>query len=266
MLAWLNGRLIDSAAACIASGDRGFTLGDGLFETIRVADGQPRHLARHLARLHRGADMLAIPLVAGAAERAVDGLLSATGLDAGILRLTVSRGQGARGLLPPPHPNPTILATLSPWSPVPAEIRLAIATVTRRNEHSPLSRIKSLNMLDNVLARAEAAAAGADEALLLNTGGRLAEAATANIFALIDGTIMTPPVEEGALPGIARALTMEAVAVVERPLALSDVLRASEIVLTNSLGVRAASVLDGRPIGPGGPGALAERLTSILSA
>lgn len=266
MPAWLNGRRVEDGAACIAAADRGFTLGDGLFETVRVAGGRPRHLARHLARLRQGAEILAIPLAAGAAERAVDGLLAAAGLSAGILRLTVTRGEGPRGLLPPPHPSPTILATLSPWEALPAQTRLAVATVTRRNEHSPLSRIKSLNMLDNVLARAEAAAAGADEALLLNTAGRVAEAAAANLFALIDGAIVTPPVAEGALPGIARALAMAELAVVERPLALADLRRASGILLTSSLGVRAVSALDGRPLPPGGSAALAERLTRALEA
>ena len=190
---WLNGRVIESNAAAIAPGDRGFTLGDGLFETIRVANGCARHLARHLARLRQGADLLAIPLADGAAERAVSELLAAVAASDAILRLTLSRGEGARGLLPQSHPSPTLLATLSPWSPMPAHISLRTATVTRRNEHSPLSGIKSLNMLDNVLAKAEAAAAGADEALLLNTAGRVAEAATANVFAVIDGAIVTPP-------------------------------------------------------------------------
>lgn len=264
MLVWLNGCVIDDATARIAPHDRGFTLGDGVFETIRIADGRPRHLERHLARLSRGAGVLGITLAAGAAHPAVAQLLSASGLAEGILRLTVSRGEGARGLLPPPSPRPTILATVAPWAPPPARIRLATATVTCRNEHSPLASIKSLNMLDNVLARAEAAALGADEALLLNTAGRVAEAATANLFALLDGALVTPPVAEGALPGIARAVMMATVTVAERRLTPAELRRASEIVLTNSLGVRAVASLDGHPVGADCSEPLAARLASIL--
>jgi len=127
--------------------------------------------------------------------------------------------------------------------------------VTRRNEHSPLARVKSLNYLDNILARREAAENGADDAILLNTRGRVAETTIANLFALIDGRVVTPSVAEGALPGIARGLILERLEVAERPLTLAELRRAGEIVLTNSLGVRPVVAVDGVPL-TGGDGLL----------
>lgn len=269
MLVWLNGTVMTAAEARIAPGDRGFTLGDGVFETIRVQGGRPRHLGRHLARLREGAAILGLPIAAGLPERAVEEMLAAPVPADCVLRLTVSRGEGARGLVPPERPSPTMLLSAAPLAPMPAETHLVIATVTRRNEHSPLARIKSLNMLDNVLARAEAAGRGAGEALLLNTAGRVAEAATATLFALIGGRVVTPPVEEGALPGIARAVAVEAMgegAVIQRPVEVAELFGAAEIVLTNSLGVRPVVTMDGRVIGAGRPGSLAAGLREHLGA
>jgi branched-chain amino acid aminotransferase len=245
MVVWLNGALADEAR--IDPTDRGFTLGDGVLETIRVAGGRPRHLARHFARLHEGAGVVgfALPYDDASLAQAVDALLAVCGLMEAALRLTVTRGPAPQGVLPPSSPRPTVLMTAAPAGAPPGTARIAVASVTRRNEHSPLSRIKSLSYLDNILARQEAADHGADDAVLLNTQGRVAETTIANLFAVIDGVVVTPPVAEGALPGIARRLVLEGMEVIERPLLVQELYRAEEIVLTNSLGIRSVAAVDG---------------------
>jgi branched-chain amino acid aminotransferase len=194
----------------------------------------------------------------------MDGLLAACGLMEASLRLTVTRGPAPRGVLPPSSPSPTVLMTAVPAGASPGTALIAVASVTRRNEHSPLSRIKSLNYLDSILARREAADHGADDAVLLNTQGRVAETTTANLFAVIDGVVVTPPVAEGALPGIARRLVLEALEVIERPLLLQELYRAEEIVLTNSLGVRPVAAVDGFALG--GRDGLLRSLAKILDS
>lgn len=241
----LNGALLKAADARIAPGDRGFTLGDGLFETLRVRDGAILRLPAHLARLARGAEVLGLPLPATGLADALEATRAANGLSDGVLRLTVTRGEGPRGVLPPARPTPTVLVTAAPMAPPAPPARLVIASGTRRNERSPLSGVKSLNYLDNILARQEAAAAGADDAILLNTRDRVAETSIANVFAVIDGRLVTPPLADGALPGVMRAavLALEGEA---RALTADDLDRATEIFLTSSLGLRPVAALAGR--------------------
>lgn len=266
MTIWLNGRLLPAAEARIDPADRGFTLGDGLFETIRIKDGKLRHLPRHLERLAAGVELLHLPLPHGAAELAgaMAALIEATGVTDGVLRLTLSRGTGARGVLPPADAKPTLLMTAAPAAHMTAPVAAIIARCTRRNEHSPLSRLKSLNYLDSILARQEAAERGADEALLLNAAGRLAESSVANLFLSVGGRqggrLLTPPVADGALPGIRRALILERHGAEEAPLTPDDLARADEAILTNSLGLRPLVAVDGRPVGAGSAGPVLARL------
>lgn len=261
MTLWLNGGLVEEDAARIDPADRGFTLGDGLFETLRVAEGAPRYPGRHLARLRAAAGVLDLPLPWTDAEllAGMTDLMTACAIRAGSLRLTLTRGPAARGVLPPDSPTPTLLMTAGGLPPA-GPVRAVVATVTRRNEHSPLSRLKTLNYLDTILARQEAARRGADDALLLNTAGRLAESSVANLVIRRGDRLLTPPVSEGCLPGIARALILERHAVEERPLTLDDLALADEAVLTNSLGLRPLVAVDGRPVGDGQPGPLAGAL------
>ncbi|PWC94851.1 2-keto-4-methylthiobutyrate aminotransferase [Azospirillum sp. TSO5] len=262
MTIWLNGRLMPAADARIDPADRGFTLGDGLFETIRIKDGAPRHLPRHLDRLGAGAALLRLPLPYDAADLigAMTALIEAVGLTDGVVRLTLSRGTGARGVLPPADARPTLLMTAAPAAHMTSPVAAIIAGCTRRNEHSPLSRLKSLNYLDSILARQEAAERGADEALLLNGAGRLAESSVANLFLSIGGRLLTPTVADGALPGIRRALILERHGAEETPLTPDDLARADEVILTNSLGLRPLVAVDGRPVGSGTAGPVLTRL------
>ena len=139
-----------------------------------------------------------------------------------------------------------------------------IAATTRRNEHSPLSRIKSLNFLDGILALREAAGKGADDALLLNGAGNLAEASAANLFLVIDGGAVTPPVADGALPGVMRADVIRDLPAVERTLGPGDLSQASEAFLTNALSVRALVAVDGAAIGDGKPGPVTEKAQGLV--
>ena len=135
---------------------------------------------------------------------------------------------------------------------------------TRRNQQPPLSRIKSVSCLDNVIARQEAAGYGADEALLLNTQGRLAEATIANLFLLIDGLLVTPSVDEGALPGVVRADLIAKFRAEEARLEVDDLGRAEEAFLTTALGVRPLIETAGQPIGDDQLGLLTQMLAARL--
>jgi len=251
---FLNGRLVAAAGAALDIADRGFTLGDGLYETIAVKGGRPARVEAHLARLRRGTDVIGLSFVEtdAALEAALGDVVTANAIEEGVLRLTLSRGPAPRGLLPPDRPAPTLLIvgraqTLGGRPPAKA----VVARETRRNELSPLSRIKTTNCLDAILALKEAAAKGADEALLLNTKGKLAEAAAANLFLVIGGRAVTPPVADGALPGVMRADVLKALGGGERTLEPRDIGEASEAFLTSSLGVRPLVAVDGAPVGTG---------------
>ena len=161
--------------------------------------------------------------------------------------------------------TPTLLITgLSGGQGLPDPVTAVIATRTRRNEHSPLARIKSLNFLDGIVAAGEAAEKGADDALLLNTQGNLAEATAANLFLVVDGEAVTPPVDDGALPGVMRADVIRDLGAAEKTLAPADLAQASEAFLTNALGVRALVEVDGVPVGGGGPGPVTAEAQKIV--
>ncbi|WP_425107148.1 aminotransferase class IV [Ancylobacter sp.] len=229
--------------------DRGFTLGDGVFDTALALDGAVFARARHVGRLVAAAQRIGIVLEAAAVEAALDAALTA---EPTILRTTVTRGTAARGLWPTSAGAPTVVVTRAPWSPALLGQPARLITATgRRNEFSPTANLKTLGYLDHILAAREAAAAGVDDALLLNTRGRVACTTIANVFALIAGRLVTPALREGCLPGIMRALVIEAaprlgLAVEERPLAPAALTGADAVFLTNSVRfLRPVTALDG---------------------
>lgn len=266
---FLGDRLVPPEAARIDPADRGLLLGDGLFETLRAYGGRPFRLDAHVARLAAGATALGIPLPLPSARiaAAVVETLAANRLggDAAV-RITLTRGPGPRGLLPPGAPRPTLMVTAASFGPAPARPLAAITSAIRRNEHSPLAQLKSLNYLDNVLAQREAAENGADEAILLNTAGRLACAARANLFVLRGRSLLTPAASEGVLPGIARAEVLSiaqdlGITAHETPLDGDALHRADEAFLSNSLiEIAALGRIDGRTIGDGETGSLTARI------
>ena len=251
--------------------DRGFTLGHGLFETVLFEAGNLQDLAAHLDRLRRGCAVLGLPppdpdACEAAMRAAVAGLPQPAGRAA--VRLNWSAGVGHRGLNPPDPLRPRLSASAAAAPSPPAAMTLRTVEV-RRNEGSPASYVKSLSYLDNVLARAEAKQAGADEALMLNNRGEVACAAAANVFWLSGDRLCTPAIECGVLAGTMRAKALDwwraqgwpVAEVREGPEALAG---ADAIFLTNSLlGVCPVSEHDGRE--PGWPERLA-RLRAAVSA
>lgn len=243
----LNGRILPAAGACIPVADRGFLLGDGVFETIRVRHRAAVALERHLARLAEGLKVLKFgPLPLDPAKIVAD-LLAASSVADGVVRLTVSRGPGPRGALPPANPTPTILATIAPVLPVVTPARLVTARSTRRNHLSPLARIKTTSYGDSVLARIEAETALADDAVLLNTEGRVAETSVANLVFRLGDAWLTPPVADGALPGTARARLLDAGLIAERALLPAEIAQAQAGFVVSALALRPIASLDGKP-------------------
>ena len=240
---WQDGRILAPEDAHVSIADRGLLLGDGVFETIAVSGGRAFDLEAHLARLAQGLGVLGFsqPVDTGKLRTAILHYLASENSAAAVLRVTVTRGAGPRGLAPPGAPRPAIFMTLSPMPPPRAPLSLHVATVTRRNEHSPLSRIKALPYLDNVLALSEARAQGADDALMLNTRGTIACAAAANVFAIRGACLETPPIRDGALPGTMRALVLSlaetaGLTPVETSFDAGCLPDADHVFLTNSIG------------------------------
>jgi branched-chain amino acid aminotransferase len=246
---WLNGRLVAADAARIDPADRGLLLGDGLFETLRVAASTPRHAARHLSRLREGAALLRLDLPdADVLHGALAAMIAAHGLADGMLRLTVTRGPGPRGVLPARPQRPTVMVTAAPLPPLAGPASVVIAQTIIR-EISPLSRIKSLNYLPSILARIEAQERGAEDALLLNPAGTVAEASAANLFLRRDGVWLTPPLEDGALPGIRRVVLLEAGLLREATLPPEWLYEAEALCLGNALSLRVINRVEGQAVG-----------------
>ncbi|MGO9172658.1 MAG: aminotransferase class IV [Rhodomicrobium sp.] len=254
MMVWLNGALRDSGEARIDPADRGFTLGDGLFETVAVRGGKILRLEKHLRRLSRGCAVLKLPPPPDTIADCIGTVLSANGLQDAAIRITYTRGAGARGLPIPESCAPTLLIAANPLPPAREPARCIVSTLTRRNEYSPLSRIKSTNYLDSILAREEAKRRNASDALLLNTAGNAAEATAANLFIVKHGQVLTPPLEDGALEGVIREKIIAETEAVECSLRVPDLMGADEVFLSNSLGLQAVVAIDDVPIGSGDAG------------
>lgn len=270
----VNESLLPIAGAHISALDRGFTLSDGLFETMRARDDHILLLDAHLARLRAGAAVLELALPHDEALRAaISTALRANPCSQAVVRLTVTRGADpGRGLEISADLEPTVVVRVTPFIAPGAEVChqgvSAVVSHIRRNESSPLSRVKSLTYGDNILARRAARRSGADEALLLNTRGDVACAAAGNVLMVCDGTLYTPPVESGVLAGITRGVVLEAAAVLGmptriEPFSLERLRDAREVFLTNTVaGVLPLMRLDGHPIDGGSPGTITTALAA----
>jgi branched-chain amino acid aminotransferase len=243
---WLNGRLVAREQAHIDPADRGLLLADGLFETLRAYRGHVFKIEDHLQRMSSGAAELGIPLPLDppSIADAVRETLAANQLSEtdAALRITLTRGPGQRGLLPPEDPMPTLIISAAAYaSPPSTDGFIAITSKrARRNEGSVTSRLKTLGYLDNVVAQTEAEAAGADEAVMLNNRDAVACGGRSNLFAVLDGILTTPAIEEGALPGITRHAVLalcknEGLEVVEGVVTRAQLRSATEVFVTNSL-------------------------------
>ncbi len=274
-LVYLNGSLVPENEAKVSVFDRGFLYGDGLFETMRAYAGKIFRLEKHLERLFRSAKMIFLSLTQGEEElkKAVYRTLKANKLKESYLRLTVSRGEGRRGPDIRDNLSPNIIIAAKPLPLYPRDwyeegIKAVIVTKIRRDETSPLSRIKSLNYLPNILARSEAGDKGAEEGIMLNSRGYLTEGTVSNLFLVTHGKIITPSGESGILPGITREAILELASqqelkISEREVKLSELKEAEETFLTNSLReVVPLTRVDGHPVGSGKPG----RITGTIAA
>ncbi|WP_046869165.1 aminotransferase class IV [Microvirga massiliensis] len=253
---WLDGKIQEDARASFDLRDRGLLLGDGLFETFVAWNGRAFMLDAHLDRLLAGAAALQMPIERELLRPPVDALAAALP-SGGVIRLTVTRGTGPRGLRLPAHQTPVVFATASaPWRPALElpQVRLATTSI-RRNASSPLSRHKTLAYLDNVLALQEALERGADDALLLTTQGRVACASAANLFLIHGRNLLTPPLEDGVLAGITRGLVLQQIAPMcglnprEASLSREALFKADAVFLTNSVALVTEVIdVDGVPL------------------
>jgi branched-chain amino acid aminotransferase len=261
MVVFLNGKFLPEADAVIPVNDRGFLLGDGLFETIRVAGGKPFRMAQHLERMVRGADVLKIkmPFTPKEVQSFATELIGKNDLADSVLRVTLTRGPGARGYSPNGANQPTFLIMLHPSPPTSADEPLQWSMITssiRIPASDVLSSFKTTSKALNVLARAEAEALGADEALLLNTNGEVAETAGGNLFWVYHDKICTVPTGRGVLPGITRAVVLEICQTLgfetNKRVIKPEMLRnAAGIFVTNTAyGIVPIASLDGMPVAP----------------
>jgi branched-chain amino acid aminotransferase len=272
-LVYINGELVERSEARVSAFDRGLLYGYGLFETMRSYGGRVFCLDRHLSRLARSAMVLGIGAALDTAEleRAVYDTISANELTDARIRLTVTAGEGERSLSLPTSGSLTTMIVaeelvLPPSHAYENGIR-AVIVGGRRNSRSPLSGVKSIGYMESLLARSKAAAAGADEAVMLNERGLVAECSTSNIFIVAAGRLLTPSVDSGILPGITRDVVLElasglGIETSECDVAVADLLDANEAFITNSvIEILPIVEVDKKPIGRGKPGVVTARLS-----
>jgi branched-chain amino acid aminotransferase len=284
MWIYLNDRFVPKADALISVFDHGFLYGDGIYETLRTYRGRLFMLQPHLARLKRSARLIGLDLPL--ADKDWPPLLGETLLRNGLgprgdadahLRITVSRGEGELGLDPSLCKRPTLVIMAKPLAPYPAHlfaegVSLAIVPI-RRNLDAALSpQIKSLNFLNNILAKQDAVQAGAFDALMLNADGLLAECTTSNLFFVRGGRLCTPSVACGILDGITRDVVLRlagehGIQTEEGRYNVEDLRQAEECFLTNtSMEIMPVCTIDRRPVGAGRPGPVTARLRQLFRA
>ena len=254
---WVDGDLAPERDARVAALDHGVTVGDGAFETCKVVDGTPFALTRHLARLRRSAEVLALRLpwsdadLRAAAEATVAAAVgdpTNAGAGVGRLRITVTGGPGPLGSDRGDAP-PTLIVAAGPGGPWPATTDV-VTVPWARNERSAVAGAKTTSYAENVVALAEAHRRGASEAILANTTGALCEGTGSNVFLVVDGRLATPTLSTGCLAGITRELVCELLDVEERDdLGLDHLRQAEEAFLTSSTrDVHPIAHVDGRPL------------------
>jgi branched-chain amino acid aminotransferase len=270
---YISGKLYGKENAKISVYDHGLLYGDGVFEGIRSYNGKAFRLTQHLDRLWESAKAiwLEIPMSKDAMAEAIDNTLAANGIRDGYIRVIVTRGEGTLGLDPNRCTNPEVIIITDHIALYPKEYYengLEIITVSvMRNHPAALSpRIKSLNYLNNILAKIEGLQAGCIEALMLNHKGEVAECTGDNFFIIRRGVLLTPPNEAGILEGVTRDVVMElargaGMEVRETPLTKHDVYVAEECFLTGSAAEVVPVVkVDARTIGDGKPGPITRDL------
>ncbi|MCC7007286.1 MAG: aminotransferase class IV [Acidobacteria bacterium] len=265
---FVNGTIRPAADAVISVFDHGFLYGEGVYETMRTYERAPFLLDRHLARLRRSAALMRLPLpfsdgeIGGDIERTM-----AERPDWGecYIRVLVTRGVGDLSYDPSVTPTPSVVIIVKPLVLPPERsfsdgVAVAVVDVRRNHPQALNPLMKSNNLLNNALAAQDAYARGADEALMLNHAGELAEGSQTNVFVVKDGGVWTPPLSAGLLPGITREFVLELAAEAgypggERTLTPEDVARADELFLTGTTReITPVARVDGTPVASGRPG------------
>jgi len=270
---WLDDRLVEENQAVVSVFDHGLLYGDGVFEGIRVYSGKVFELAAHLKRLYESAKVirLTIPMEPPQMAKAVEQTVAANNITDGYIRLIITRGKGNLGLNPFTCEKAGVIIIAATIQLYPDELyetgMKVISAVTVRNH--PLAippQVKSLNYLNNIMAKMEALDNNVPEAIMYNHEGYVAEATGDNVFIVREGAISTPPCQAGSLEGITRGVVMklaqrENIPVVERNLTRFDLYVADEFFLTGTAAEVIGIVeIDGRIIGDGKPGAITQRL------
>lgn len=261
-LVYVDGTLSPAHDAAVSAFDRGLLYGDGLFETIRVYNGMPFMLDAHIRRMAGGCSVIALtPPDPDVIRHAAREVLAANGLTGdAYLRITITRGPTGCLWSDIEHSRQTLIVLAKPYSPPDHGdgLRLTVSKSFRSDERSPLSRIKHTGILWKIMPRAEAKRSGLDDALLLNTAGDVSEGTSANIFWAKDGSLYTPSLDCGILPGVTRSIVMEiarehGIGVSEGRFPLDHLLSADEAFLTSSTSelVPIRSIED--TVFPGGP-------------
>jgi len=273
MKVWIDGELADRDDARLCVFDHGLLYGDGVFEGIRVYEGKIFRCAEHVDRLFASARAirLAVPMTKQAITDAMEQTVAANGVVDGYIRLVVTRGPGTLGLEPNKCANPVVFIIADQIALYPEEMYAnGMAVIIARTRRIGASMIppstKSLNYLNNILAKVEAVDAGVAEAIMLNAEGDVAEATGDNVFIVRDGTVLTPPPESDILIGITRGVVMELcrrleVPLAERRISVEQLYAADECFLTGTAAeVIAVTQVDDRMIGDGRPGPITTRL------
>ena len=263
---WLDGALVPADEARVSVFDHGFTVGDGVFETVKATGGRPFALGRHLDRLRRSADRLGltVPATDRALREAVDAVLAAAGLDRARLRITVTSGVTPLGS-GRSESRPTLVVVAGPLAQWPPETT-AVTVPWPRNERSAVTGAKTTSYAENVVALAEARKVGAGEAIMPNTRDELCEGTGTNVFVVLDGRLVTPPLLSGCLPGVTRALVLEEVpGADEETIPMAALAGAAEVLLTSSTrDVQPLRQLDGLDL-PGADGPFARRAAAAIA-
>lgn len=249
---WVNGAFVSDDAPSVSALDHGLTVGDGVFETLKVVDGRAFALTRHLERLARSAAGMGLPAPDLGQVRGACGDVAAR-LDPSVvnrMRVTYTAGPGPLGS-DRSGAEPTLVVAASP-APAWAAGEAVVIAPWPRNERGPLTGLKTTSYGENVVALAWAAQRGAGEAVFLNTHGRLCEGTGSNVFVVRGSEVLTPPLAVGCLAGITRALLLEWTDAAEADLAATDLLEADEAFLTSSTrDVQPIVSVDGRPLAAG---------------
>jgi branched-chain amino acid aminotransferase len=270
---WMDGVLVPANEAKLSVFDHGLLYGDGIFEGIRVYGGRIWKEAEHIRRFFESAQAirLEIPMTPEGVSQAMNEALEANNVVDGYIRLLCTRGVGLLGISVTKAACPSIIVIADCISLYPQEryetgLRCITSSYVRNHPNSLSPRVKSLNYLNNVMAKLEAYDAGADEAIMLNFEGRVSEATGDNLFIVRDGQLYTPPTSEGILDGVTRGVVIELAGqrgylVEEKQLLRHDVYTADECFLTGTAAeIIAVVMLDKRPIGDGQPGKITRQL------